>query len=479
MNLPAIPSPIPPPAVASAEEVLAADRPAMQLALRLARALQEHGVPAHRLEDLVAALCRRMGLEAQVFSTPTSIFASFHGTAGADTRLLRISSSTVDLGRLADLDALATGVLAGKLSPEEGLARLDEILAAPGYPDWLTAAAFGINSAAAARVFGGGLAEMAAGLGIGLVTGLLSVFVAGAGRGPKVFEPAAAALSAILAALVSWAVLPLSVPTATLAGLIALVPGYTLTVALIEVTTRHLASGSARLISALLLFFTIGFGVAVGGRLAAYLPGGVPIIEPVPLPGWTLAAAIFVACATFAVIFRARPRDVPWIVLAGFLGVGGSQLGAAFLAPELGAFVGAFAVGIAANLFARVARRPAAIPLVPALMLLVPGRLALRSLEHLGPTTRWRACRPPSRWPWWPWPWPPGCWSATRWWRRGGRCRPGPTARSPARPEAGLPGRVAPPRARRSGDRPYAGSLLLLPGAATAFAPWPVPATRP
>jgi uncharacterized membrane protein YjjP (DUF1212 family) len=360
--------------------------PETAFALRIARALQEHGAPAHRLEDLLGALCRRLGLDAQVFSTPTSIMASFRGPDGAaDTHLVRISASTVNLGRLADLDAIATGVLAGRLSAAEGLARLDAILAAPPrYPRAATAAAFAINSGAAAAIFGGGLREAAAGVALGLVTGVLAVYVAGVGRGPKVFEPLAAAIAAVLAAGVSWAVGPLSVPTATLAGLIALVPGYSLTVALIEVATRHLASGSARLVSALLLFFTIGFGVAFGDRVAAYLPGGVPSIAPAPLPGWAVAGAILVACASFAVIFAADRRDTPWIVLVGFLGLGGARLGVALLAPELGAFVGAFAVGVASNLFARFASRPAAIPLVPAMMLLVPGSLALRSLEHLG-----------------------------------------------------------------------------------------------
>jgi uncharacterized membrane protein YjjP (DUF1212 family) len=356
----------------------------VEFALKLAQALQEHGAPAHRLEDLLGALCGRLGLDAHVFSTPTSMFASFPGAAGADTRLVRIKRSTVDLGRLAELDAVATGVLAGTLSPEAGLARIDRILAEPGYPRWLTAAAYGVNSAAAARIFGGGLRELGAALGIGLVTGLLAVFVAGRGRGPKAFEPMAATVAGLLAAGISWAVLPLSVPTATLAGLIALVPGYSLTVALIELTTGHLASGSARLVSTLLLFFTIGFGVAMGGQLAGHLPGGVPSLDPVPLPGWTEAAAILVACVTFAVIFRARPADTPWIVLTGFLAVGGARVGTAFLTPELGSFLGAFAVGVAANLFARLAGRPAAIPLVPSLMLLVPGRLALRSLEQMG-----------------------------------------------------------------------------------------------
>ena len=375
------PAPAASPAAVAAEARPVA--PEIAFALRIGQALQERGAPAHRLEDLMAALCRRLGLDAQIFSTPTAMFASFRGPTGGDTHLLRISGSTVDLGRLAELDAIATDFLAGRLSPAEGLARLDAALAAPGYPRWLTALAFGINSAAACRIFGGGLREMVAALGIGLVTGLLAVFVAGAGRGPKVFEPMAAAVSAILAAAVSWALGPLHVPTATLAGLIALVPGYSLTVALIEVATRHLASGSARLVSSLLLFFTIGFGVAVGGRVAAYLPGGVPSIDPAPLPGWTTFAAILVACVTFGVIFRARPKDYPWICVTGLLGLAGARLGAAFLSPELGSFVGALAVGAASNLYARLAHRPAAIPLVPAMMLLVPGRLALRSLEQM------------------------------------------------------------------------------------------------
>jgi uncharacterized membrane protein YjjP (DUF1212 family) len=383
MSSPAAVLPIPPPA--TGPEAPARRLPTeVEFALRMAQALQEHGAPAHRLEELISALCRRLGLDAQVFSTPTSLFASFPGRAGADTRLVRIKGSTVDLGRLADLDAVTTGVLDGTVTPEEGLARLDTILAAPRYPGWLTVLAYGVNSGAAARIFGGGLREMGAALAIGLVTGVLAEFVAGRGRGPKAFEPMAAAVSGLLAAAISWALLPLSVPTATLAGLIALVPGYTLTVALIEVTTGHLASGSARLVSALLLFFTIGFGVAMGGQVAGYLPGGVPSLDPVALPGWTEAAAIAVACATFAVIFRARPADTPWIVLTGFLAVGGARLGTAFLTPELGTFLGAFAVGVASNLFARIARRPAAIPLVPSLMLLVPGRLALRSLEQMG-----------------------------------------------------------------------------------------------
>jgi uncharacterized membrane protein YjjB (DUF3815 family) len=45
--------------------------------------------------------------------------------------------------------------------------------------------------------------------------------------------------------------------------------------------------------------------------------------------------------------------------------------------------VGAFAVAIASNLFARVSNRPAAITQVPGILMLVPGSLGFRSLSSL------------------------------------------------------------------------------------------------
>jgi len=45
--------------------------------LKMAEALHRYGHPAHRLEESLAATSKKLGLEAQFFSTPTSIFASF------------------------------------------------------------------------------------------------------------------------------------------------------------------------------------------------------------------------------------------------------------------------------------------------------------------------------------------------------------------------------------------------------------------
>src|SRR4029079_110295 len=71
---------------------------------------------------------------------------------------------------------------------------------------------------------------------------------------------------------------PLSVFLVTLAGVIVLVPGLTLTVAISELASRQLVSGSARLMGAVALFFAIALGVAVGSQAGAGILGFHPAL---------------------------------------------------------------------------------------------------------------------------------------------------------------------------------------------------------
>ena len=73
------------------------------------------------------------------------------------------------------------------MSPEAGLARIDEIEASPApYGNVLMVTAFALTSGAVARFLGGGLREIGVGVVIGIVTGLLALLAAqgeAAGRG--------------------------------------------------------------------------------------------------------------------------------------------------------------------------------------------------------------------------------------------------------------------------------------------------------
>ena len=245
-------------------------------------------------------------------------------------------------------------------------------------------------SAAAAHFFRGGWAEIVVAGVLGLAIGLLARAIAGRPVAGRLFDPLAATLAAAAATLaaVYWPAGLLGSPglsafTVLLAGLIVLVPGYTLTVAITELATRHLVGGSARFAGAATVFFGLAFGVAVGSTLIEAAVGTPASPSPVPVPGWFQWIALAGAATGFTVLFRARPRDWGWILLAGVVAVEGVRLGGVLLGPELAGFLGALLVGVAGNLVARYRRRPAALVQVPGLILLVPGSLGLRSLASL------------------------------------------------------------------------------------------------
>jgi uncharacterized membrane protein YjjP (DUF1212 family) len=327
---------------------------------------------------------RRLDLQGQFFSMPTALFASFGAGEDQRTFQIRIEPGAMDLRTLADLEDIADAVAAGGLAPDEGGRRVDAAMAAPApYPPWLTTACFAITSAAAARFFGGGAPEVAAAGGVGLVIGLLSLLAARVTPLGRVFEAVGAFAAALVSCLAARAFAPVSVYITIVAGIIALVPGFTLTVAMTEIATRNLVSGTARLAGAAGTFLAIGFGVALGTRVGEALFGAAEVALPQPLPLWTEALALAAAPLALMVLLRAPLRDAPWIVIAGVFGYGGARVGSILLGPELGMFVGAFVVAGASNLYSRALDRPAAIPIVPALLLLVPGGLGFQSFSRL------------------------------------------------------------------------------------------------
>jgi uncharacterized membrane protein YjjP (DUF1212 family) len=352
--------------------------------LRLGQALHRYGTPAHRLEGLMQRVCERLGLEARFFSTPTAIFASFGPPEALRTSLIRTEPGDMDLERLTLLDVLADDVIHGRLTPAEGAERVEAILTRPPrYGPGLQLLCWMLAGAAAACLFGGGLREMAvAGLS-SLAIGGLDLVTREQPTTARVLEPVAAVLSSAIAALAASVAGPLSVQVATLAGLIVLLPGLTLTVAINEVATRNLISGTSRLTGAALVFLQLGFGVALGSKLAALLPPAPAGPAPVALPPWTALVSLLVAGFAIAVLFRARPRDWGWIAAACACAFAGARLGSVLLGPQLGAFVGALLLGIGSNALARLRNRPSVTTVVPGLMLLVPGSVGFRSLASL------------------------------------------------------------------------------------------------
>lgn len=368
---------VPPPQVASSAELFV---------LELGRALHTAGTPADRLEDALAHVTRRLALEAHVFSTPTALMVAFGPLASQRTHLLRVSPADVDLDHLDRLDGVARRVTRGELSPEGGIAAIEVICGESRRLGILGLLATHVVMAAAwARLFGGGLAEVAIAALIGLLVGALSVVWPRVTTGAPVLELLASVVASFLSGaaavvLAHWQI-PVSVYVATLAGVVALLPGFSLTVAVTELATRNLASGTARVTAAGMTLLQMAVGVALGERLATTVLGPVAAIAPDPLPAWTEVVALALSPFVVASFTRAPRRHLFAVLVVSVIGYGAARLGGDVLGRELGAFVGAFAVGLVSRIHAARQQCPQMITLVPAILLLVPGSFGFRSVS--------------------------------------------------------------------------------------------------
>ncbi|HVV85294.1 MAG TPA: threonine/serine exporter family protein [Kofleriaceae bacterium] len=367
----------------SALEWAPIEKERIRFVLALGRALHRYGTPAHRLEEALAIVCRRLSLSAEILSTPTWIAVGFGDPAELRTATLRVTGDDLDLGKLAALDALADAVADRELPPADGLARIAEIESAPPtWNRWWTGPSHAVSAAAFAVFFGAPWRMLPIAALLGLVIGSLAALAARHENTTRAF-PLAAAFIAAFAAVCAAAVLPGVTPSVlTITALVPILPGLTLTVAMTELATRNLVSGTARLMLAVIVLLELAIGVLVGERFA-YRLVHVDQVAVHGLPAWTSWAATAVSSVALMILCQARGRALPWIAAACFVGYLGTRYGTMALGPELGVLGGSFALGVFVNLYARVLDRPQQVVQVPAVIMLVPGSMGLRGIRSL------------------------------------------------------------------------------------------------
>jgi uncharacterized membrane protein YjjP (DUF1212 family) len=356
----------------------------VEFVLELARGLHEAGTPSHRLEGAIERIGIQLGLEMHISSTPTAFFIGFGHPARQRLTLSRVQPGSVGLERLEKLDHVVSLVGRGELTPKDGAAAVHSITSAPErYGPALTLLAYTLSSTAAGRIFDGGWREMVAASVIGLLIGVLTVASRHSRRVVDVVEPVGALTASLVAASAGLVLGRVSPMVVTLAGVITLLPGLTLTTAMSELATRNLTSGTARLFGAGATFMTLGLGVGLGSELADLLPHVDVPRRVQQLPEWTEWVALVVLPLASVVHLRAMPRQIPAMLGAGILAYTGARLGAHVLGPEFGAFAAALLLGTASNAYARILDRPASVLATSGILMLVPGSIGFRSMSSM------------------------------------------------------------------------------------------------
>jgi uncharacterized membrane protein YjjP (DUF1212 family) len=363
--------------------------------VELARRLHQYGTTAPRLESAMFSAAQRLGLMAEVWSSPTAIIVSFADQALGDdgvaqvTQVMRLPPGDVNLARLCEADRIADRVIAGELELREGF----RLLRALGAPDSRLAQAgvvgsYGLAAATVvALLLHSSWVDLVTAGCIGLIIGLITVASASRPRLAVASEAISALVATLIATLVSAFIVPLALKSVVLGSMIVLLPGMALTTAVREISSQHLVSGVARMGGAIATLLKLAFGTVVASQLCIALGIHARDYALPPLPEWADWPALLIGAFSFAILFRAARRD--WLVVMGAVVLGylatrwGGSISGSIPGAPFGVFIGGVLLGSLSNVYARFAHQPGAVIREPGIILLVPGSVSFRSVSYL------------------------------------------------------------------------------------------------
>lgn len=346
---------------------------------RSAELLSRFGTPSHRLERVVVRVAESLGRKAACLYTPTSLMLSFGEGREERTRMRRVDAGETNLGKLIDFDEILEDVEHGRIDLARATLRMNAVAnALPRYGPLSVGLACSVGSAGATLFLGGGISEILVATILGAFIFVVSWLIGFLPTSRSLAEPLAGFLAAMLSLALSRWVIAVDDRFATLGSLVILLPGLSFTVAMAELASKHMVAGTSRMASAGMTFLTMIVGVALAWRLAGHWR--VPDAVRLEVPGWLLGAAVVLVPLAFAVLLQARRSEWPVILAVSILGFVAAKLGSVTLGREFAPFLGALVVGAASNGYARWIDRPASVPLIPGILLLVPGSVGYRSL---------------------------------------------------------------------------------------------------
>ncbi|KAI1294085.1 hypothetical protein EDD11_008223 [Mortierella claussenii] len=355
------------------------------LLIRLCKSFIRYGAPSHRIELAMEAMCRYLGIDGSFAFLPGLMMISFgdSDTHTSETHLIKCAQG-FDMGRLAKVHKIARALVNGNMEPTEALVELKSVNSekAP-YNIWVMLLSFAVSSGLIAPlVFHGSWADMLASMALGTVVGLTTLLASRYSVYSSVFEVS----TSILIAFVTKALRDYVCFTGVvLSAIVMLLPGLSLTTAIMELSSRYMISGSVRMFYSLIYCLFLGFGVSIGSNLWDVFrepaPGDMkmgychPATEPwrwifFPLMGISLSIQLY-----------ASPRQWPVMIVCSSVGYAVSELGGLYWPHSLhiAAAVSAFIVGLLGNIYERVTHELAFVPILGAILLIVPGGMGVRS----------------------------------------------------------------------------------------------------
>ncbi|KAL0209773.1 hypothetical protein P9112_009857 [Eukaryota sp. TZLM1-RC] len=360
----------------------------VDLLLRLLFILCRVGFPFYSTEVLLSRLAKHLDLELYLSAAPRLINITVLGEKPRKSvatyyalPLPRNLPGPFHLDQIEDYGKLTMDASEGRLSPEETYNELYRLLSMRRYrPEWVYILFGGISGLSLAGLFPDARwLDLGFAFIFGAVTQILLVlglFDQLWTRPLRLYEFTIPFIVSFLVGIFSI-IVPITVENVIIASIAWILPGISLTLAAIEVSTLHTVLGAARFVFSILVVLLLAFGLTAG-LLLVQLPAarrpdygmgpGIPV----------LFAFIFVPLTSlsFAILLNARYIHWPAFVVTSAAAFTTEILFRRW-AEEFSVALAAFIVGSLGILYSYYVRVPSILLITAGILMLVPGSLAV------------------------------------------------------------------------------------------------------
>jgi len=358
--------------------------------IKLGTLAHRYGTQARRLESYLTRVTRSFGYSGFFRSTPTNISFTFTQPDELWHKIHHIymPGTGFDLFKLSKVGELVADLESGKITLTEANDNLDEIdniTLSPPYPygKILIAIGYILSGAGFAGFLNCGLVNIILSAILSLIVYLIILYSNKFSERFEYWTPFLCTfIASVIASLISIILPETKVYLVTLSAVIYLIPGFTISCGIIELSYKYVQSGIINIVNGLVYLSLLFAGAWTGATI-------IKSLFSVNNTQYTTISLNFIwlfamiMAVGLCIVFQTPKRDFLWAILGSGIACLGIVLGEAISGVNAGNFFGAVLAVVFSNIWSAKTNRAASLVLLPSIVFLVSGSIGFRGFVAL------------------------------------------------------------------------------------------------
>lgn len=216
---------------------------------------------------------------------------------------------------------------------------------------------------------------------IGLFLGILSYCSPGHVTLTRGLDLVSAVIASIIAMICNAYIKPIYIFPSIFGGIIWVIPGLRVTLAMNDLSMGNTITGVGRLMSGVITIIQLGVGITAGLDLNKVI--GAQLVYTAPtqvLPYSYIYGAIVIASFPTMILYDCKPSHFIQLSAGYVGGFAVSSFAATYIGSEFGTWLAAFVVGVCGNIYGRITVNPSIELWLFSIVMLVPGSVGVKSI---------------------------------------------------------------------------------------------------